>query len=103
MPQAKACGIMADQTKLVSGMNCIVGAGIAASAAVHAGVSVDLEVLVALGDCAGGASVNTSAAADAGIIDCVCQSRLPPYKLVTSIIIRKIKNASAIEKKMNKN
>ena len=103
MPQAKACGIVADQIKLVSGMNCIVGAGIAASAAVHAGVGVDLEMLIALGDCTGGASVNASAAADAGIIDCVCHSRLPPYKLVTPIIIRKIKNGSAIEKKMNKN
>ena len=48
-------------------------------------------------------ALNPYAAADAGIIDCVCHSRLPPYKLVTPIIIRKIKNASAIEKKMNKN
>ena len=65
-------------------MDSIVGAGIAASAAVHAGVSIDLEVLIALGDCAGGASVNTSAAADARIIDCVCHCKLPPYKLSTS-------------------
>ena len=62
-------------------MNCIVGAGIAASAAVHAGVGIDLEMSVALGDRTGGASVSASAAADAGIIDCVCHCKLPPYKL----------------------
>ena len=74
----------ADQ-KLVSGMNCIVGAGIAASAAVHAGIGVDLEMRIALGNCAGGASVDTSAAADACIIDCICHDRLPPYKFVVPL------------------
>ena len=55
-------------------MDCIIGAGIAASAAIHAGISVDLEVRIALGNSAGGASVNTSAAADAGIVNCVCHN-----------------------------
>lgn len=63
----------ADQ-KLVSGMDCIIGAGIAASAAIHAGVGVDLEMRIALSDSAGGASVDTSAAADAGIVNCVCHN-----------------------------
>ena len=55
-------------------MDCIVGAGIAASAAVHAGIRVDLEMLVTLRDCTCGASIGASAAADAGIVDCVCHS-----------------------------
>ena len=55
-------------------MDCIVGAGLAASAAVHAGIGVDLEVSVTLRDSAGGASVDTSAAADAGIVNCVCHN-----------------------------
>ena len=63
-------------------MDCIVGAGIAASAAIHAGIGIDLEMLFALGDCASGASVSASAAADAGIIDCICHCSIPPYKLV---------------------
>ena len=83
-------------------MDCIIGAGIAASAAIHAGISVDLEVRIALGNSAGGASVNTSAAADAGIVDCVCHNKLPPYKLVVLIIIRKRKIASPIRPKKYK-
>ena len=55
-------------------MDCIIGAGIAASAAIHAGVGVDLEMRIALSDSAGGASVDTSAAADAGIVNCVCHN-----------------------------
>ena len=74
-------------------MNCIVGAGIAASAAVHAGVGVDLEMSLALRNCAGGASVDTSAAADAGIIDCVCHCKLPPYKLSISYYSQKNKKS----------
>ena len=64
-------------------MDCIVGAGIAASAAIHASIRIDLEMIVTLRDRARGAGIDTSAAADAGIIDCICHDKLPPYKLVS--------------------
>ena len=72
-------------------MDCIVGAGICASAAVHAGVGVDLEVSVTLRDSAGGALLRAGTATDALIgVDLICHLRITSYHSNTSSIIAHI-------------